>query len=253
VDDIHPRSRQAFSQVHEDYEHGRPVYAEAAVEWAIATFSIPRGRMLDLGAGTGKLTRLIVPRAAQVVAVEPVAAMRGVLAREVPEAIALDGRAEAIPLDERSVDAVFAGQAFHWFAPAPTLDEVARVLRPGGALVLLWNHWRLGESAWVDELAAAIGEKRRKVSDAAPEWRPVLAADERFEPVRDTGADHDEVTDAEGVLALVRSHSPVAVLPEDERTALLERIAVLVEGTPPPLLLPYRTEAYGTRLRSGAD
>ena len=95
--------------------------------------------MLDLGAGTGKLTRVLAARYAHVIAVEPLDGMRGILERVVPDVEALPGSAERIPLDDASVDAVFAAQAFHWFDHDRAIPEIARVLRPGGVLALVWN------------------------------------------------------------------------------------------------------------------
>src|SRR5579862_2854476 len=102
---LHPQPEAAFSRVHEEYERARPLYADAALDWAFAELSIPPRVVLDLGAGTGKLTRSLVPRAGEVIALEPLAAMRGVLERELPDVRTLDGQAEAIPLADGSIDA----------------------------------------------------------------------------------------------------------------------------------------------------
>ena len=132
----------SFEAVAEQYERARPTYADDALRWLVDRIGIgPGRRVLDLAAGTGKLTRQLVALGASVVAVEPGDAMRSLLERVVPEAEALAGSAEAIPLADASVDAITVGQAYHWFRPEEALAEMHRVLRPGGAVALLWNQW----------------------------------------------------------------------------------------------------------------
>lgn len=135
------RSR-SFETVAADYERYRPDYPEEALRWAAERLGLAaRDRVLDVGAGTGKLTRGLVALGLEAVAVEPGAPMLDQLRRAVPEAEAYEGPAEAIPLGDESVDAAFAGQAFHWFDPQRALPELHRVIRPGGGLALLWNWW----------------------------------------------------------------------------------------------------------------
>jgi ubiquinone/menaquinone biosynthesis C-methylase UbiE len=141
VSDRAVRSR-SFERVADEYERHRPDYPEEALRWAAKRLGLENGaRVLDIGAGTGKLTRGLVALGFDVVAVEPGSPMLEQLRVAVPEAEALEGPAEAIPLAEASVDAAFAGQAFHWFDPERALPELHRVIRPHGGLVLLWNWW----------------------------------------------------------------------------------------------------------------
>ena len=127
----------SFGQAADVYERGRPSYPAEAVEWLL-----PLGarHVVDLGAGTGKLTRVLLPRASQVTAVEPSEGMRAALEQAVPEARSLAGSAESMPLDDASVDAVFVAQAWHWVDPRAAVPEVARVLRPGGRWVFSVTH-----------------------------------------------------------------------------------------------------------------
>jgi len=129
----------SFDAAAEEYERARPPYADAAIAWIGER--LPLWRVLDLAAGTGKLTRRLVAAGADVVAVEPGEGMRAVLMRAVPGVEALAGSAEAIPLPDSSVDVVTVGQAFHWFRTEEALREMHRVLRPGGGFALLWNIW----------------------------------------------------------------------------------------------------------------
>ena len=135
------RSR-SFESVAADYERYRPQYPTEALRWAAEQLGLERGaRVLDVGAGTGKLTRGLVTLGFEVVAVEPGVPMLAQLRLAVPEAEALEGQAESIPLPDASVDAGFAGQAFHWFDRERAVPELRRVIKPGGGLVLLWNWW----------------------------------------------------------------------------------------------------------------
>lgn len=156
------RYRFSFETVAEQYERARPFYADEAVAWAAELLGIGPGvPVLDLAAGTGKLTRQLVALGASVVAVEPGDEMRGVLERVVPQARALAGVAEEIPLDDGSVHAVTVGQAFHWFDPERAFAEIRRVVRPGGGFAFLWNTW--------DEDDPLLGPVDRLLDGVRPE------------------------------------------------------------------------------------
>jgi SAM-dependent methyltransferase len=197
--------------------------------------------VLDLAAGTGKLTRQLAETRAEVVAVEPVDEMRALLEAAVPSARAVRGTAEAIPLSDGSVDAVTVAQAFHWFDRGAALAEIHRVLRPGGALAAVWNSRDLD-----DPLTAAIEELleplRRAVEASRPwDWPPESPLFESFEERRFR---HEQRVDRAGVLDRVASTSFVAALPDEERHALLERVRELAADRPEPIVIPYETEVY---------
>jgi SAM-dependent methyltransferase len=156
VSDRDARSR-SFETVAADYERHRPEYPEAALRWAADWLGLEAGaRVLDVGAGTGKLARGLVALGYEVVAVEPGGPMLEQLRQAVPDAEALEGSAEAIPLPDAGVDAAFAAQAFHWFDRERAVPELHRVVRPAGGLTLLWNWWD-DRDPLQHELAELIG------------------------------------------------------------------------------------------------
>jgi ubiquinone/menaquinone biosynthesis C-methylase UbiE len=199
--------------------------------------------VLDLAAGTGKLTRGLVPSGAEVVAVEPIDEMRAQLARAVPGVRALPGTAEAIPLPDGSVDAVTVAQAFHWFDQERAPAEIHRVLRPGGALAVLWNARDLADplQGAIEDLlaplreAAAAGAGYRWDREAASPWFGAFE-ERRFR--------HEQRTDRRGLVDRVASTSFVAALPDGEREALLARVEGLAADRPGPIVIPYETEVF---------
>ncbi len=162
VDETHLRRATSFGSVADDYARARPGYPQAAVRWALER--APGTDVLDLAAGTGKLTGAMLDAGASVTAVEPLDGMRAQLEAAFPDVRALAGTAEAIPLDDRSVDAVMVGQAFHWFDVGPALDEIFRVLRPGGVLAPMWNV-RDDSVPWIVAMTEAGRRGRRHAVD----------------------------------------------------------------------------------------
>jgi SAM-dependent methyltransferase len=155
-----PRRALSFGRFADAYARWRPGYPSDAVDWMVPPDA---SRLADVGAGTGKLTAALVERGLVVHAVEPDPAMLAVLRRLVPEAVAHPGSSEALPLADRSVDAVLVADAWHWFEPEPSIAEVRRVLRPGGWLALVWNLVKPVEP-WELELAG-LDPDRKGIDD----------------------------------------------------------------------------------------
>jgi ubiquinone/menaquinone biosynthesis C-methylase UbiE len=243
------------------YEAARPSYPAEAVAHIVGHGRIgPGRRVLDLAAGTGKLTRLLVPTGADVVAVEPVAGMRARLAASLGEAVeVLDGTAEAIPLDHASLDAVTVAQAFHWFDPPTALAELARVLRPGGHLFLVWNTRDRGVD-WVrrfgDLLVDGPDAERPYDSYYEVDYAALVADAGRraFEPVTVWRHAWEQPSDEDLLVARAESVSVVGSLPPGQKAIVLDRVRDLAR-THPDLAgraafgFPYTTVVWRTTRR----
>jgi SAM-dependent methyltransferase len=247
---IHEAAARGFAEAAEAYERGRPGYPPAAVQHLCRVAGIGPGRaVLDLAAGTGKLTRLLVATGAEVVAVEPVEEMRAALARALPETPSLAGTAEDVPLPAASMDAVVAGSAFHWFRGDEALAEIHRVLRPGGCLGLLWNI-RDESVPWVAELSAIMEPHRAETPGyQAGAWREAFARTALFSPLHHAEFRHAHLLEPEAVVARVASVSFVAALGESDRAAVLGRVRALLARDPATrgrevVELPYRTDVW---------
>lgn len=248
---VHPAS-QAFGEVATTYQHARPGYPAAAIAHLQAALELgPDMAVLDLGAGTGKLTAQLLQTRARMVAVEPVDEMLEELRRRVPRAEARAGTAESIPADDGEFDAVVVAQAFHWFDHPRALDEIARVLTPGGALGLVWNRRDERDVLWVqvEQLLAPHRAGTPAHRDGA--WRRALQADPRYAPLRLMEFDHQQQADADLLVDRVASISFVAALPERDRTGLLADVRGLAtsSGRPPGFPLSHVTEVHTTRLQ----
>ena len=189
--------------------------------------------VLDLGAGTGKLTRLLVSEFDRVVAVEPAEEMRRLLVAHCPDVVALSGTGQQIPVADASVDAVYAGQAFHWFDEAVAVAEIARVLRPGGALVLMWNRPAGPWEPSTDEAENVLNQRMPEDLDHIPldlggphassGWRPAVA-ESPFESFTATVLPNRQTLDPDGLVAFYASMGWLADLPDEERLPLLKEI-----------------------------
>lgn len=232
------------------YEQHRPSYPPAAIDWLVDRFGLgPGTTVVDVGAGTGKLTRLLVPTGAHVVAVEPLDSMRGELEAAVPDAEALAGTAEAIPRPESSADAVVVAQAFHWFRPVEALAELARIVRPGGGLALIWNHWDRRDP-WVGELLRVIDWHRQKPHDAKHDWPAVVAASSaRWTPLECVTFDNHQLLDRERLVGRVLSISYLASAPPAQQAEVAAAVRDLTADFEEPFTLPYLTDVYWGYLR----
>lgn len=209
------------------YAQHRPEYPADGVRWALAAARHPVRDVLDLAAGTGKLTAGLLPLGVTVTAVEPDDDMRTVLSRQFPQVNALPGTAEEIPLPAESVDAVLVGQAFHWFDPQRALDEIARVLRPGGAVGALWN----GEDDTVDWVADLMKQTGTSVS-AVMRHHQSLPAHERFEPFEESMFPNTHRRTIDSLTETFGTHSRMLVIPQAERNEVLARIRAFLRSRP---------------------
>lgn len=238
---VDPVAAAGFASAAEVYERARPSYPDDAVAWIISRTGIGSGStVLDVGAGTGKLTRLLLPSGAHVIAVEPIAEMRALI----DGAEAVDGTAEELPFGDGSADVVTVAQAFHWFDFERALAEIHRVLRPEGFLVLVWNSRDLDDplQRQVEDLLAP---RRAEVpAQEAGAWREPVARSRLFdEPDLKTFAYEQRFT-TDDLCDRVASTSFVAAMPAVERDALLARVRALTHGRDEPFSFPYKTEVH---------
>jgi SAM-dependent methyltransferase len=250
------RHAASFGRVADAYDRGRPPYPPAALAWLTEELDVtPASTVLDLAAGTGKLTDALAPLAGRVIAVEPLAEMRRVLTARLPDVEVLAGRAEGIPLADGSVDAVFVAAAFHWFDAEAALEEIHRVLRPGGGLGLLWNRPEWEGEPWYPDFTTMLDRAREEQGAPnryiAGEWRAALARSSAFGPLRKREFRHVHRVTGDGFLARVASWSVFAVLPEAERKEVLDAVGRLLdERGISELDLRYRTDTYRARARA---
>ena len=248
--DVHESAARGFSAQAGAYARGRPEYPDAIVGWLSSALGLgPGRRAVDLGAGTGKFTRRLLETGADVVAVEPVAAMRERLVEQAPGVPALDGTAQSMPLPDASADAVVCAQAFHWFATREALAEIRRVLRPGGVLGLVWNE-RDESVDWVEALTHIVAPHEgdtprfRKGTWRAPFDGTLFAMPE------ETVLAHAHVGGAQEVVVdRFLSVSFIAALPDDERAGVERQLRELIETHPAlhgreTISFPYRTRAF---------
>ena len=233
----------AFAEVAGAYERGRPGYPEEAVQWLVGLD--PRD-VVDLGAGTGKLTRALVGLGHRVTAVEPLDEMRAELEAALPDVHAVAGRAESMPLPDSSADAVTSAQAFHWFDHDDALPEIVRVLRPIGRLALVWNS-RDDRDPWMARLSEIIGNESIKESDVVP----ILDASGLFGPVETAQFSFQQALGRDGLLDLVLSRSYLAKLPPPDRQPVLDAVSSLYDETAAPdgVRLAYVTECFRAERR----
>jgi SAM-dependent methyltransferase len=240
---IHESAQRGFARQADAYERGRPTYPPEAIAWLIDALGLAPGRVaVDVGAGTGKLTRALYPSGATLIAVEPVAEMRAVLERELPQARALEGTAESLPVDDGSVDVVVVGQAFHWFDAPAALTEFHRVLGDGGRLGLIWNvrDRRQQLQRAIDEITEPL--RGDTPSQARGAWRTELERTELFELAAKFEVSFELQVDPDLAVDRIGSVSFVAALEDPRREEALERVRRLALEHPEPWA--YVTEMY---------
>ena len=250
---VHRAAATGFADGADIYAASRPAYPAEALDWLRHRLEIgPDSRVVEVGAGTGLFTRLLLETGAKVLATDPVAEMLAHLAATVPGVATAITTAEALPIAAESVDAVICATAFHWFATPQVLAEFRRVLRPGGALGLIWNV-RDNELPWVRRLS----EITDRYQDDAPRqksqaWREVFPAP-GFTPLHETAMRYDHVGTTEDVIiGRTLSTSFIAALPDDRRATLVDEIRTMIAATPElagkdKVHFPYVTRAYDCR------
>lgn len=252
---IHESAAKGFSAAADAYERGRPEYSPDAIAMLIRELGIgPGNRVLDLAAGTGKLTRQLVGTGAELIAVEPIEEMRAKLVAALPGIEALEGTAEQIPLPSHSVDAVVVGQAFHWFDGVRAVSEIRRVLRPTGALGVIWQA-RNPTRPWMQRLEEIID----RADDGHPRyrtgaWREAFEHVALFEPLEEATFDYVHRASPETMVDRVASISYVAAMPAERRNAVLDEVSHLLASDPDTanrdvVELPYIAHVYWTRPR----
>jgi SAM-dependent methyltransferase len=237
----------SFGVVADAYERSRPGYPVDAVRWLAGTEPCD---VVDLGAGTGKLTRQLVAQRHRVTAVEPIPEMLAQLEAAVPGIAALAGSAEAIPVADASCDVVTVAQAFHWFDQPVALREIVRVLRPGGRLALVWNT-RDDSEGWVAELTDTIIGRSEFRAGGVDALVSIIEESGLYGPVEQRSFEHVQLLTRDALVELVRSRSQCAVLPEEERQPVLDHAGELFDthATDGLLAMPYVTECFRTTRR----
>lgn len=240
---IHPSAR-GFARSADAYERGRPDYPPEAIGHLCRELRITESStVVDLAAGTGKLTRALAPHAGRVIAVEPVDEMRAKLAESLPGVDARAGTAEDMGLPDGCADAVTVGQAFHWFHQERAIAEIHRVLRPGGRLGLVWNHRDLSQP--IHQALDDLVNRHRYDTPAERDqrWRAAFAATSLFTPLAQSDFRNLQELDADGLVDRIGSTSFVAALPDEKRLPFLDEVRALTPADG-RVALQYRTGVY---------
>jgi len=238
--ELHPLASR-FASVADAYEHGRPDYAPAVVGAMAAELELaPGAPVLDLAAGTGKLSRQLLASGLEVTAVEPQAPMRDRLAAVVGSERVREGVAEDIPLPDSSVDAVTVADGFHWFDRTAAMIEIRRVLRAGGGLAVLTTVPDWSGASWGHELGTLIQSVRPEHHPYfdGPPWQEAVRTAGGWTAPREIRVTTSQPTDPDRMVAYAASMSFVAALPDDEREEWLQRVAELVGAGQAPAELP---------------
>ena len=234
---INETASSGFQRGADDYERSRPSYPQAVLD------TLPMGGLVvDVAAGTGKLTRLLT---GDVIAVEPIAAMRTIAARFAPT---VAGVAESLPIRDASVDLVTVAQAFHWFEIRRAFTEIARVLKPGGTLAMMWNDWD-DSIPWVAEVHGMIYALDNESYEREVDWPAVVAKYELYTPVERIDVPNPQPTNRAMVVERAMSTSFVSASPVEVRDDLARRIAHVIADLDEPFDQPYVTMLFTCRRR----
>lgn len=250
---VHQAAGVGYQRAADAYERSRPSYPMPVIRELADAVRLERGRtVVDLGAGTGKFTRLLALTGARVVALEPVAAMREQLAELLPGVEVGDGTAESTGLPGSSVDVVVAAQSWHWFRQEEALAEVERVLRPGGSLALVWNTFD-ASVPWVRDFQRIyFGRAPQDLpSHLDGRWRTVLEGRAGWSPVSERHLPNPHPVTREGVLERMASSSIIAALDSEERRRVRAEVDAVLRAHPQTrhgdrIELPYTTDVYWT-------
>ncbi len=254
MNEVHPAAQAGFTQEAQAYVRGRPDYPAELLIWLQGEMQLNAGQVvLDLGAGTGKFSQLLLQTGAEVWALEPVAAMRAQLQALLPSVRTLAGTAAAIPLQDASVDVLICAQSFHWFATEAALAEMHRVLKPGGRLGLVWNV-RNEAVDWVRDISAIIspyeGDAPRFYKG---DWRIALQSSRYFGALTPTNVDylHSGAPD-DVIVQRMLSVSFIAALPAATKASVQARLQTLIASHPAlvgqtHVAFPYQTQAFACR------
>lgn len=253
---IHEQAARGFAAQADAYERGRPEHSGESVELLARELGFgPGSRVVDLGAGTGKLARQLVATGAEVGAVEPIAEMRAHLEKALPQVETIDGTAEDLPLENHSVDAVLVAQAFHWFDALRAMSEIRRALRPGGGLGLIWQA-RDASVPWVARLneiidAADDGHPRFRTG----EWREAFDRTALFEPLQEATLASVQHARPDEIVDRVASISYIAAMGDENRERVLQDVRHLLATDPATaglerIDLPHVVHVYWTRVRA---
>src|SRR5471032_707686 len=247
---VHKTAQLGFSTEASTYAHGRPDYPADLKAWLRETLGIdPESTVIDLGAGTGKFTRLLKSLGIDVVAIEPVEAMRTEFAKNLPDVRILEGTAESIPLESGTAQALVCTQAFHWFATEPALAEIHRVLKPNGRLGLIWNV-RDESVDWVAAITDIItpyeGDTPRFHSGR---WREAFTGEYFSAPHMTCFAYQHVGSPGEVIMDRFLSVSFIAALPVAEKASVTAQLQALIDTHPAlrgrdTVAFPYQTQAY---------
>jgi SAM-dependent methyltransferase len=225
------------------YNAARPGYPDTAMRYFVRAFGLDaRSHALDLGAGTGIFTRQLLGHVGRITAVEPSPSMRATFIAQTPGVEILDGSDVAIPLDDGSVDVVFAAQAFHWFDHEHALAEIRRVLAPGGGLGLMWNE-RDTDVEWIRELNRAMLWDERQPYDASVDFGSIVAAGP-FVRVEKSTFRHDDLLTHNQILQRVMTTSYITMMDESHREELTTDVAAVLRSLSDPVAMPYATNVF---------